>query len=59
MLYTGNYPTFVEEFVMKNRVWSWLTALMLLAAVLVFAVSAQTTEPVCPHCNVALSQITW
>ena len=44
---------------MKHRVWSLLTALVLLAAVLVFSVGAETTEPVCPHCSVALSQITW
>ena len=44
---------------MKNRVWSLLAALVLLAAVLVFSVSAETAEPVCPHCDVVLSQITW
>ena len=44
---------------MKHRVWSLLAAILLLAAACVLSVSAESAEPVCPHCNVALSQITW
>ena len=44
---------------MKHRVWSLLAAVLLLVAACVVSVSAETTEPVCPHCNTALSEITW
>ena len=44
---------------MSKRMLSVLAMLIVLAAVFVFSVSAQSAEPVCPHCNVALSQITW
>lgn len=44
---------------MKKRVWSLLIVLALLAVATVFAVNAEASEPVCPHCDVALSQITW